>query len=92
MFANGIHDELPCCCSLTLQFKSDRDAQIASSALNVDEELQAGSGKIWRSTVAEGHKLHVNIRAQDERLLRLSLTGFLEFSAVVIATLDEFST
>lgn len=81
---------LRCRAELKMQFLSERDASIVSTSLNVDKELQEGAGKVTRSITADGSSLVLVIEAADERTLRLCLSGFMEFAATAVATLDEF--
>jgi len=81
----------PCRGSVALSFLSARDAKIFADTLNVDEELQASSGKVERRVVAEGATATLHVEACDERTLRLCLSGSLEMAAVAVATLNEFA-
>lgn len=73
-----------------MTLRSERDALILANTLNVDEELQASSGKVTRICKAEGVCCVLDLQASDEKTLRLCLSGFSDFASVAIATLDEF--
>ena len=83
--------ERPCVANVRLEFKSDRDARIFADTLNVDEELQASSGKVLRRVDVDGASAALHLEACDERTLRLCLSGFMEMASVAVATFDEFS-
>jgi EKC/KEOPS complex subunit PCC1/LAGE3 len=71
---------------LTIPFQSDRLSKIALQALQVDQEL---SPLVERDFEASGSSLIVYYRATTDRMLRVSVNGFMESLGVVLDVMEH---
>ncbi|KAI0775177.1 transcription factor Pcc1-domain-containing protein [Trametes elegans] len=76
--------------SITFQipFASEKQANIAKQAIDVDRELQPEAVK--RTLTVKGNILVATFRTLTVRLLRLTSNAFLENVDLVVRTIGEF--
>mmetsp|Transcript_5476 Transcript_5476/g.8508 ORF Transcript_5476/g.8508 Transcript_5476/m.8508 type:complete len:88 (+) Transcript_5476:87-350(+) len=74
---------------LEVRFPKDSHASIVCNALSVDEELQPPTSLVKTMTVT-GNVLKIHFAASELRLLRVSVSSFLDFLHLSTRTLAEF--
>ncbi|XP_018110912.1 EKC/KEOPS complex subunit LAGE3 [Xenopus laevis] len=73
---------------LCVPFPSSREAQIAHNSLCPDAEPRKGG--VSKTLNVTDNILHVNWTADEARILRVSVSSFLEHLSLVILTIDRF--
>ena len=95
--SNGGGSSKTCVGVLRVPFPSSRLAHVACACLQVDDELQAG--RISRDMAVEEPSrdastdsavLVVTFRAENTKLLRVSMSSFTDLLLVSIKTMQEF--
>jgi tRNA threonylcarbamoyladenosine modification (KEOPS) complex Pcc1 subunit len=81
----------PCICTLSIPFKSHKDARIVVEALSVDEVLSPQKVNQLITCDNDSNIVTIKIDAVDEKMLRLCVSGILDMAIVASQTLDEFS-
>ncbi|KAM3909907.1 EKC/KEOPS complex subunit LAGE3-like [Leptodactylus fuscus] len=73
---------------LNVPFPSSREAQIAHDTLSPDAEPRKGG--VSKTLTITDHVLHVHWQAEEARILRVSVSSFLEHLSLVVKTMDRF--
>jgi len=73
---------------LWIPFSSGREAEIVYNALRV--EVEPARSKVTRVLEVEGPVLHLMLRAEEARSLRVSLNSFLEHLILATETIRLF--
>ncbi|KTF71732.1 hypothetical protein cypCar_00028726 [Cyprinus carpio] len=73
---------------LKVPFPSEREAAIALQSLSPDPEPRKGG--ITKNLDVTGHTLSVRWTADEARILRVSVSSFLDHLSLVMETLDAF--
>ena len=76
------------CSIIRVRFEVPAHAELAASALAVDDELQPERSS--KRFVVDGHDLVAHLAATDARLLRVVTVSFFDMLGVVVRTLREF--
>ncbi|XP_028923474.1 EKC/KEOPS complex subunit LAGE3 [Ornithorhynchus anatinus] len=74
--------------TLTVPFPSPLDAEIARRSLAPDAEPRKGG--ISKDLTVAGSDLRVHWTAEEARILRVSITSFLDLLSLVLLTMERF--
>lgn len=74
--------------ALSVPFPSPLEADIACGSLSPDPEPHPGA--VWKEVTVSGSVLAVRWRADDSRLLRISIVNFLDHLTMVMRTMQRF--
>ncbi|XP_038603659.1 EKC/KEOPS complex subunit LAGE3 [Tachyglossus aculeatus] len=74
--------------TLTVPFPSPLEAQIALGALAPDEEPRKGG--IAKELAVSGSQMTVHWSAEEARILRVSISSFLDLLSLVLLTMERF--
>ncbi|XP_056395747.1 EKC/KEOPS complex subunit LAGE3 isoform X2 [Hyla sarda] len=75
-------------CHLHVPFPCPREAQIAHDSLSPDAEPRKGG--VSKTLSVTDNVLHVHWRADEARILRVSVSSFLDHLSLVVQTMDRF--
>ncbi|XP_057176266.1 L antigen family member 3-like [Triplophysa rosa] len=75
---------------LKVPFPTEREAVIALQSLSPDPEPRKGG--IAKTMVVSGQTLSVRWTADEARILRVSVSSFLDHLSLVMETLDAFGS
>ncbi|KAJ2776987.1 hypothetical protein H4R18_005384 [Coemansia javaensis] len=81
--------DFPHAATLTVPFGEARLAEVARRSLSADQELSGD--RVSRTIRADDATLVVTFRADSLRMLRVTVTGFMESLILVARTMDAFA-
>ena len=73
---------------ITIPFSTNEQATIANRVLQVDSELKPEESK--RTQSVKGNQLVVEFAAISQRVLRVTVKGFLDHATLVARIFEEF--
>ncbi|KAM4018996.1 EKC/KEOPS complex subunit LAGE3-like isoform 2-T2 [Anomaloglossus baeobatrachus] len=73
---------------LRVPFPCSTEAQIAHDTLSPDAEPRKGG--VSKTLSVTDNVLHVHWKADEARILRVSVSSFLEHLSLVVQTMDQF--